>query len=196
LGVIYARRQQWAEALVEFRAALTQRPKVWQYRSNIGACLAALGQFDEAITEYQEALHAAPDSAQVWRLLGVALDAQRHSEEAVKAYREAVRLNADGPLELNELAWFLATDPHSELRDGPEAVRLAKRACELTYGNEPRCLGTLDAAYAEAGLFDEAAATAMKAREAALAKGQTAVATAADERLQLYQAGKPFRQHK
>jgi hypothetical protein len=51
----------------------------------------------------------------------------------------------------------------------------------------------LDAAYAEAGRFAEAVATAAKVREMALAAGQSEIAQRAEERLALYRAGKPYR---
>ena len=126
--------------------------------------------------------------------LGLALDSEGQAEEAVAHYREAARLSPDTPLYLNDLAWFLATNPKAELRDGAEAVRLAERACQLSGGKEARFWGTLDAAYAEAGRFAEAMATAAKVRELALAAGQPEIAQRAEERLALYRAGKPYRQ--
>jgi hypothetical protein len=69
---------------------------------------------------------------------------------------------------LDELAWFLATDPDANARDGAEAVRLAERACALTDRRIPAFLATLAAAYAEAGDFSRAVA----AGEEALRKGQ------------------------
>ena len=68
---------------------------------------------------------------------------------------------------LNNLAWVLATSPKAELRNGAEAVRLAERACELTHYGEPLFIGTLAAAYAEAGRFPEAVTTAEKAEQLA-----------------------------
>jgi Flp pilus assembly protein TadD len=115
------------------------------------------------------------------------------SVDALPHYREAVRLEPNAPLYLNDLAWALATNPDSGLRNGAEAIELAKRACQLSGGKQPQFWGTLDAAYAEAGRFDEAVATAKKTRELALATGQDDVAKRAEERLALYQAQKPYR---
>ena len=87
----------------------------------------------------------------------------------------------------------MATNPKAELRNGAEAVRLAERACELSGGKEARFQGTLDAAYAEAGRFADALATAAKAHDLALAAGQPEIARQAEERVALYRAGKPYR---
>src|SRR5207249_10415894 len=94
---------------------------------------------------------------------------------------------------LNNLAWILATNPGDDLRDGPEAVRLAERACELTQRREPVLLGTLAAAYAETGRFTDAVTTAQKAIELAAAAGQKEVADKNRQLLELYRADKPFR---
>jgi Flp pilus assembly protein TadD len=57
-----------------------------------------------------------------------------------------------------------------------EAVRRAERACELTGYREPLPLGTLACAYAGAGRFNDAFATASKGRDRALASGQNELA--------------------
>jgi tetratricopeptide (TPR) repeat protein len=52
---------------------------------------------------------------------------------------------------------MLATCPEPDLRDGPRAVALARRAAELTHNQDANVLDTLAAALAEDGRFDEAA---------------------------------------
>jgi Flp pilus assembly protein TadD len=146
----------------------------------------------EATLQFRELLRVRPD-ARTHYYLGLALDSLGQAEDALAHYREAVRLSPNTPLYLNDLAWLLATNPKPELRDGAEAVRLAERTCELSGGKEARFWGTLDAAYAEAGRFAEAIATATKARDLALAAGQPDIARRAEERLAFYRAGKPYR---
>ena len=79
--------------------------------------------------------------------------------EAIEQYRIILQRNPDQLLALNNLAWLLATDDDSQWRNGTEAVRLAERACDLTHYQTPAFLGTLAAAYAEAGRFDDAVKT-------------------------------------
>ena len=123
---------------------------------------------------------------------GMTLGQLGRTREAVVQYREALRLNPNLAGALNNLAWALAASPDDELRNGPEAVRLAQRACELTHYGEPLFLGTLAAAYAEAGRFPEAVTTAEKAEQLATDAGLTAVAAKNRELLELYRAGKPY----
>jgi tetratricopeptide (TPR) repeat protein len=101
-------------------------------------------------------------------------------------------LNPNLARALNNLAWVLAASPDAGLRNGAEAVRLAERACELTHHGEPLFIGTLAAAYAEAGRFPEAVITAEKAEHLATNTGLTAVAAENRQWLELYRAGKPY----
>ena len=55
-------------------------------------------------------------------------------------------------------------------------------------------IGTLAAAYAEAGRFPEAVTTAEKAERLATTAGLTAVAAKNRQLLELYRAGKPYRE--
>jgi hypothetical protein len=54
-------------------------------------------------------------------------------------------------------------------------------------------IGTLAAAYAEVGRFNEAIATAATAKALAVAAGEKDVAARNEELLELYRAGKPCR---
>jgi tetratricopeptide (TPR) repeat protein len=113
-------------------------------------------------------------------------------DDAIQAYREALRLNQDSTDALNDLAWILATHPNPRLRNGVEAVQMAERAFQLK--PQTQYSGTLDAAYAEAGRFEQAIVQVQKTKQLAATDGQAELANAADQRLALYRAGKPFRQ--
>ena len=76
--------------------------------------------------------------------------------EAIQHYRQALAVDSNNPVVLNNLAWILATANKPELRDGEEAVRLATKAVKLTDFSRPIFIGTLAAAYAEAGQFSQA----------------------------------------
>jgi len=78
--------------------------------------------------------------------------------EAVAQYRQVVSLKPDSVEALNNLAWLLATSADDSLRNGAEAVRAAERACRITGYKEVVPLGTLAAAYAEAGRFQRCGA--------------------------------------
>jgi hypothetical protein len=89
--------------------------------------------------------------------------AQGNFAEAFARNRLALKTQPDAPTLLNNLARMLATCPDASLRNGPEAVQFAEKACQLTHYNEMLPVSTLAAAYAEAGRFDDAIWIAQKA---------------------------------
>jgi Flp pilus assembly protein TadD len=103
-------------------------------------------------------------------------------------------LQADLLGALNNLAWIRATSEDARLRDGPEAVRLAQRACQLAGQRETNALRTLAAAYAEAGRFAEAVQTARQALELARQQNKLSLAESMRAGIRLYEARKPFRE--
>jgi len=114
--------------------------------------------------------------------------------EAVEHLKESVRLKPNQPDVLNDLAWILATHRDDGVRNPNEAVRFAEDACALTGYKDIEMLDTLAAAYAAAGQFDDAAATAQKAVDLALSSGREEKAEIIRKRLDLYKAGQPYYQ--
>jgi len=111
-------------------------------------------------------------------------------QEAIQHYRNALDMDSNDPVVLNHLAWILTTAAKPELRDGKEAVRLATKAVELTDSRRPLYIGTLAAAYAQAGQFPEAVKMAGAAYHLAKVTGQTEVARQNARGRRLYAAGR------
>ncbi len=192
LGNALAARGRFDEAIENYRQAIQVNPNYCEALDNLGVALATQGRFDEAIENYRQAIQVNSNRPEIFFHLGMTLGQLGRTREAVAQYREALRLNPDLAGALNNLAWVLAASSDDELRDGAEAVRLAEHACELTHDGEPLVIGTLAAAYAEAGHFPEAVITAEKAERLATTAGQTAVAANNRHLLELYRAGKPY----
>jgi hypothetical protein len=93
---------------------------------------------------------------------------------------------------LNNQAWTYATSPEAEVRNSRLAVALAERACELTHYQKTIYVGTLAAAYAEAGRFDDAMATAEKACALAEKSGELNLLQRNQELLALYRQHRPY----
>jgi tetratricopeptide (TPR) repeat protein len=145
-----------------------------------GLYLAGQQRYAEAMENFSRALQLAPDDAEAHCHLAEILSVQagilrdeNKAVEAVQHFREALRIRPDFPEALNNLAWLLATSKEPGARDGAQAVQLAERACALTQYQKTVYIDTLVAAYAEAGRFDDAIATAQKARTLAAAADET-----------------------
>jgi len=108
--------------------------------------------------------------------------------EAVKWYRRAAEQNL--PDGLNSLAWILATSASPAIRDGSNAVVYAEKSVAATNRKIPWNLGTLAAAYAEVGEFEQAVRTQ---REAIALLQTEADKNDFRSRLQLYEAKAPYR---
>jgi len=192
LGVAMARQNRFEEAKFHFGEALRIQPQYADSLENLGILLTEHGDCDEALTYLRQAANTKPNSAVTFSKLGLLLDMKGLAEHAIVYYRESIRLKPDQEDACNNLAWLLATHPEPRIRDGAEAVRLAEHACELTGFQRAPLIGTLAAAYAEAGRFHDATETAEKAIQVATAAGDIGLAERNEQLLALYRAAKPY----
>ena len=81
-----------------------------------------------------------------------------------------------------------------DVRNGSLAVQYAERACELSRWNQPVAMGTLAAAYAESGRFEDALKMAERARDKANAQGLEVLSKRNSELLESYRLGKSHRE--
>ena len=92
------------------------------------------------------------------------------------------------------LASIRATSSEPALRNGPEAIALATRACELTGYQDPTALLALSEGYAEVGRFPDALSVAQRALAIAEEARSEALVNAIRQRIDFYQRGEPPRQ--
>lgn len=119
---------------------------------------------------------------------------QGSNREASVYYSKALELSPQFTNALNNFAWMLATSPDDQVRNGKRAVELAQRGCELTSWRQPVFIGTLAAAYAEAGQFDDAVKMGERARALAQKQGNEPVAKRNGELLEVYRQHKAYRE--
>lgn len=189
LGVALS-QTNFEEAQSHFLEALRLQPGYAEALQNLGVLLVWHGDFDQAKSYLDQAIRVKPSVAAVYGRLGFALDLKGRTKDAIACYREDVRLSPNDENVCNDLAWLLATSSDESLRNGAEAVRLAEHACELTATNRAFFVGTLAAAYAEAGRFPDAIAAAQKAIALAEAARQTDLAAKNRQLLESYRSGK------
>ena len=153
--------------------------------------LAASGDYAGAATNYAH-LIAYNDDPLAHLKYGDLLLKQGRTGDAIGHYRAALNRSPDFVLALDGLAWALATAPEEPLRNGPEAVALAERACALTGGQYAKSLQTLGAAYARTGRLAEAVACSEQALKLATAAGDAEFARQTKALVELYQSGRAY----
>lgn len=192
LAVALAKKHSYQEAKTHYSEALRLNPNYPDALTGMGMMLALDGDVEAAKQHIDAAAQLAPASTEAYGKLGLALAGQGKFRDAIVYYQEFLRSNPDHIEAANNLAWILATNPESNLRNSAEAVRLAEHACQLSGHQQPMLLGTLAASYAEASRFPDAIKTAEKARDLAQSLRMNDVAQRNAELLELYRAGKPY----
>ena len=149
--------------------------------------LIAQGKYDEAMSECQAAILIEPKNSKIHYLLGNTFLAEHKLADAIQEYENVLQLDPEQQFCLNDLAWLLATAPDARLRNGSRAVILAEQNCQLSNYHVTFFVGTLAAAYAEAGRFDDATKTAQKAIALAMTEKNQTLIQKNRELLELYQ---------
>jgi tetratricopeptide (TPR) repeat protein len=194
LGLVLAGLGRSGEAIAHYQQALHWKPDYVEAQNNLAIALAGLGKTDEAIERCQQALRLKPDYATAHYNLARVLTSVGRTKEAVEHYQRFLQLVPDSVEAHNNLAWLLATREPAEGGDPDRAVRLAQRARALSGGENAQCLDTLAAAYAAAGRLADAIIAAEQAARLAESAGQTPLAQVIRARLELYRAGRPYRE--
>jgi tetratricopeptide (TPR) repeat protein len=180
------------DAIARYSMCLAQAPDQAEAQYNLASALLRKGRTDEAIMHYEKALELLPENADAHANLGSALLAKGRVVDAIAQYKAALRLAPRNVAAQSNLAWLLATSPDPSLRNGPEAVLLAEQASRSSDGKRPLALRILAAAYAEAGRFSEAKATAHEALQAADDQGNSALSDFLRREIALYESGQPY----
>jgi tetratricopeptide (TPR) repeat protein len=161
---------------------------------NVGKQLLMVGAVEESIRCFEAALKARPDSAQYNTDLGVACLQKKDYPRAMACFRRATQADPNFPEAFSIWAWLLATSPDEKIRNAPEAVKLATRACELTSYRNPAMLETLAIAYGESGRYDEAVKILRNAMELCSADANRQLMPLLQQKLSQYEARQSVRE--
>jgi arylsulfatase A-like enzyme/tetratricopeptide (TPR) repeat protein len=192
LATILRQQGELAAAEASLARAIDLAPERPDLHHNLGSVLATQGRLGEAVTHYREAVRLRPDYAQAHHNLGMALTMQQQRAEALEHFLAALRHRPEWLDPLNAAAWILATHPDAQVRSPERAVRLAERAARLCRRKDASVLDTLAAAYASAGTFEPAVATAQEALDLAEAMQNRALVNDIRAHLMQYQNHQAF----
>jgi tetratricopeptide (TPR) repeat protein len=172
--------------------AIARSPRDPKFYVERAQAYEANGQYKTALADLDQAMTLRPDSAKYRYLRGLAYAYAGDDQAAKQDFARAEAMDPNSAESYNARAWLMATAPDPRMRDGKKAVESATRACEMTNWNDPDVLGTLAAAYAETGAFDEAIKWQQKAVDLT---SPTLLVTLNERqaRLALYQSHRPWR---
>lgn len=174
LGEILLAEGKFDNAIERFRLVQKMDPRMVGVHVPWGRALLAQKHIDAAELEFKTVISADPRNFEAHNSLGQTYLISGKTSAAIEEFRRSLAAQPNQPDLLNNLAWTLATDPHPEIRNGADAVKLATRACELSRGAQPFFLGTLAAALAEDRRFDDAVTMSQKAHDVAAAEAAAA----------------------
>ena len=149
--------------------------------------------FATAANHFGYAVMIRKDWAQATTGLRQSIFALVEAPDASRQLDQIVGEVPDSAPELDGLAWILATHPDAALRNGNEAIRLARRGCEITNFRDPTLLATLAAAYAEVGLFSQATSTVERALNLSRTSANLEVAGLSKQLLESFRQNHPYR---
>jgi len=190
-GIARGKLRQHDAALADFEMAIGFDRDYADAHHNRAVEYARLGEFGKSIKDFDLAIALKP-RADFYRSRGVVHENRGAFAKAVSDYREAARMDPADYVSRNSLAWILATAPQDDLRKGRQALEAAQEAVELQ--DSPSHRDTLAAAYAEAGKFSNAVEEQKLAIDMLRDLGARDAIKAFEQRLSLYEQGRPYRQ--
>ena len=193
LGILLIQKGKLKEGAVQLREAMRLDPTNSETRLNLAFALNQQQQWPEAADLFSKIVRGDLPDPKAHYEFAVALAHLKRAREAMSQYASALLMQPDFPDALDGLAWILSADANPDFRNGPEAVKMSERACELTGRNDPAKLKTLAAAYAETGQFEAAIKTVQTAKDLAAKASRQQLVNECSLMLEHFQRSEPWR---
>lgn len=193
-GNVWSDKGEYARAVADYTEAIRLDPKNAVHYSNRAYTRLLTGDHTQALADCETALTLDPDLAQAFENRAIAFAGLKRYAEAVASYEALLLARPVSQPILTYLCRTRAACPKAAVRNGKKAVAFGKRLVELDAANGGH-RDALAMAHAEAGDFDRAVAEQQKAVEMLKAGPGVDAAEfkAAEARLELYRAKKPYR---
>ena len=196
LARLLAEQHANTQAIATYQQILKMRPDHVTALVGLGHVLLQEHQANDAETHLRRVLQIDPRQTDAMAYMALARLDQGDAAGAAEWYRKALKVRPGWLQVANNLAWLLATDDDPTVRNGKEAVRLAKQFCDATNGRIPGMLDTLAAAYAETKDYASALNTIDRAVQLADEAGNGDLAKKLRSRRRRYAAGQAYREPK
>lgn len=175
---LYGRKGDPAKAKQQFDAAIKLNPGRSDAWYNYGVLLFRERSFTEAEQAFRRAVEIDPSYTEAHTNLGAIYEQQGRLDDAAQEFRTAITDRPDFPLARFHLGRILVNQ-----QKYPEAIEQFQKALEPEDAQTPVYMYALAATYARAGDRQHAVAYLQKARDAALAHGQSQLLTSIDRDL-------------
>jgi tetratricopeptide (TPR) repeat protein len=192
LALILLKAGQIEAAKFHFQQALASDPGYGKAESNLGMIFLQQDKLTEAKAHFQRALELIPNLSEARLNLANALSRLGERQAAIGQLQKLLETQPNNAYALISLAMLLATAPEANLRNGKLAVQLAEKANQISNGRVPMFRVALAEAYAEAGRFPDAIATAEPVLQWATAQHDTGAEKMLRKQLELYRAGSAY----
>lgn len=188
-GSCYLALRRTEEAFEELEEAVRMAPNDGMAYSMRGFVRLEAEDYEQALSDLDKAVERGANSLETLVSRAVALFRLGRYEAA---FRQICDCCDDCPQAVDALrthAWFLATCPDDQFRNGRRALALAASARGLATADDWACQASVAAAYAELGQFDDAVEHAEKAHDSAPAAQHPKL----ERFLAAYKAQQPYR---
>jgi tetratricopeptide (TPR) repeat protein len=192
LGAVLEGQGKSEAAAVAFRDTVIRNPGDLVAHESLVRVLEQLNRTDQVMTHLRKVLDNRIPLPGSRLKLATLLHQNDRPKQAAELYRALLEDSPKHLMACNNLAWLLATCPDNQVRDGAAAVQFAERTKEIVAKDNAAVFGTLAAAYAENGQFDQAVTSAERA--ISLVKDGTELAKQLRLQLESYQAKKAWRE--
>jgi len=183
-----------ARALAHFERVLHLDPGAADVNFNRGVAFERLAMVEEAQSSYEAELIRDGQHEQARGALVALLQRTGQHAQAVVHARAMLEAEPEHMGAQLVLAWLLATTRDASLRNGPEAVRVARALVKQAGDHDPFLLDTLAASLACAGEWEEAQRTQELALGKLPAEEEADLRSSMQARLELYRQRKPYRE--
>ena len=162
-GIIWKMQKNNEKALEDLAKAVKLQPDYsWAYAQTADIFMRRK-DFENALKNVDRAIKIQPDFVECLRLRAMILARMGKCKEASDQFDKVQAILPNDATALQDKAWFLLTCPLEDLRDKGKGLELAKKANELTKGQDSRALETLAEAYFQQGQFINAVENQKKA---------------------------------
>jgi tetratricopeptide (TPR) repeat protein len=192
LGVFYFNQGQNTKAMEHLQKTIELKPNFIPAYITVSKLYVIQKEFDKAVMCLEKALIATPNSPDIHYFLGHIYLLNQQPDKTILHWKKGIELKPDSVLIMYQLARLLSTYHNAQFHDPEEAIRLARRCCELTEYKDPVLLDTLASAMASSNRFADAIAFAEKALQITRSAGDKELTEKILYHLNLYKTNQPY----